>query len=101
MQTPAQLYSILRWASTLCFVQRCGNNQFHIKRKKEARKWIEKYGLWSLLIVQWVPIIGDPVMIAMGSLKVDFRRFFIFLLAGEVLKLFVLIQFTSFFISLF
>lgn len=38
--------------------------------------WFQHYGKWSLLL-SWVPIIGDPLTLVAGVMRV---RFFVFLL---------------------
>ena len=56
------------------------------EKEPKSKKWLEKYGLWSLIIVQWVPFIGDPLMVLMGMIKIDFKKFLIFLFIGELIK---------------
>jgi membrane protein YqaA with SNARE-associated domain len=63
------------------------------KKEKRAREWVEKYGFWSLIIVQWIPLIGDPAMVVMGALKADFKKFLLFLLVGEIIRAGVIIYF--------
>ena len=45
--------------------------------------YFQKYGLWSLLLA-WVPIIGDPLTLLAGVLKV---RFSIFLILVSISKI--------------
>ena len=45
--------------------------------------YFKKYGIWSLLLA-WVPIIGDPLTIVAGILRV---KFFTFLLLVSVSKI--------------
>ena len=45
--------------------------------------YFKKYGIWSLLLV-WVPIIGDPLTIVAGILRV---KFFTFLLLISISKI--------------
>jgi len=40
----------------------------------KAVAWYARYGLWSLLLA-WVPVIGDPLTVAAGALRVDLRWF--------------------------
>lgn len=42
---------------------------------EKAGEWLRKYGLWSLLL-SWMPIIGDPITLVAGFLRV---RFWVFL----------------------
>ena len=48
-----------------------------------SQKYFKKYGLWSLLLA-WVPIIGDPLTLLAGVLKV---RFSIFLILVSISKI--------------
>ena len=48
-----------------------------------SQKYFQKYGLWSLLLA-WVPIIGDPLTLLAGVLKV---RFGIFLILVSISKI--------------
>ena len=48
-----------------------------------SQKYFQKYGLWSLLLA-WVPIIGDPLTLLAGVLKV---RFGIFLMLVSISKI--------------
>ena len=49
----------------------------------KSQKYFQKYGLWSLLLA-WVPVIGDPLTLLAGVLKV---RFSIFLLLVSISKI--------------
>lgn len=39
-----------------------------------ATVWFNRYGVWSLLL-SWMPIIGDPITLVAGVLKVQFWKF--------------------------
>lgn len=41
-----------------------------------AEGWYARYGLWSLLL-SWVPIIGDPLTVVAGILRVPFLVFLV------------------------
>ncbi len=45
--------------------------------------YFKKYGIWSLLLA-WVPIIGDPLTVVAGILRV---KFFTFLLLISISKI--------------
>ena len=49
---------------------------FPASEKQIARSeiYFKKYGIWSLLLA-WVPIIGDPLTIIAGVLRVRFLTF--------------------------
>jgi membrane protein YqaA with SNARE-associated domain len=40
----------------------------------KAQKWFTKWGNFSVLLA-WVPIIGDPITVAAGVMKMNFALF--------------------------
>ena len=50
-----------------------------------AEKRFKKYGLFSLCFA-WVPIIGDPLTVAAGLLKINFSAFLALVTAGKFLR---------------
>ncbi len=42
---------------------------------RKALQFWEKYGIWSLLL-NWMPLIGDPLTVAAGIGRLDLRIFF-------------------------
>ncbi len=50
-----------------------------------AEKRFKKYGLFSLCFA-WVPIIGDPLTVAAGLLKINFGAFLLLVTAGKLLR---------------
>ena len=42
----------------------------------KAEGWYRRYGKWSLL-ASWVPVIGDPLTVIAGVLKVPFLTFLV------------------------
>jgi len=56
---------------------------FKDKQIEKSSKRFNKFGKWSLLFV-WVPIIGDPLTLAAGLLRVRFIEFFILVTMGKV-----------------
>ena len=48
----------------------------------KSEMYFKKYGIWSLLLA-WVPIIGDPLTVIAGILRV---KFFTFLLLVSISK---------------
>jgi len=57
---------------------------FPVNEKQIAKSemYFNKYGIWSLLLA-WVPIIGDPLTVIAGILRV---KFFTFLLLVSISK---------------
>lgn len=52
-----------------------------------------RYGSWSLLF-SWVPIIGDPLCLVAGSLKLHLLIFSIFVFCGKLTRYWLLAQIT-------
>lgn len=50
-----------------------------------ARLWFARYGQWSLLLA-WVPVLGDPLTLVAGLMRMGFLRFFLLVAAGKVLR---------------
>lgn len=50
-----------------------------------AVRYYQKYGVWSLFF-SWLPVIGDPLCLAGGILKVDFLRFSLLVFTGKLVR---------------
>ena len=50
---------------------------------ERSSKWFNKFGKWSLLFT-WVPILGDPLTLVAGLLRVRFLDFIILVAIGKV-----------------
>ena len=50
---------------------------------ERSSKWFDKFGKLSLLLA-WVPIIGDPLTLVAGLLRVRFLDFIILVAIGKV-----------------
>ena len=50
-----------------------------------AQAWFARYGVWSLLL-SWVPIVGDPLTLVAGIMRVPIERFLVFVTLGKVLR---------------
>ena len=59
---------------------------------ERSSKWFNKFGRWSLLFA-WVPIIGDPLTLAAGLLRVKFLEFLILVTIGKVSRYFIIYYF--------
>tara|TARA_B110000881_G_C18507959_1_gene480618 strand:- start:527 stop:778 length:252 start_codon:yes stop_codon:yes gene_type:complete len=55
----------------------------------QASSWFKKFGIWSLLFA-WVPIIGDPITMVAGILRVKFTIFLILVSTGKVSRYFII-----------
>ncbi|MDC3341460.1 DedA family protein [Candidatus Pelagibacter sp.] len=50
---------------------------------ERSSKWFRKFGKWSLLF-SWVPVVGDPLTLVAGILRVKFIDFIILVAIGKV-----------------
>ncbi|WP_417827790.1 YqaA family protein [Thalassospira sp.] len=50
-----------------------------------ASRWFGKYGLWSLLL-SWLPIIGDPLTLFAGMMRVRLLPFIILVTLGKAAR---------------
>ena len=55
------------------------------EQQQRAEKFYSRYGSWSLLL-SWLPIVGDPLCLAGGVLRVGFIRFFVLVLIGKLAR---------------
>ena len=67
---------------------------FKDKKIEKSSKWFNKFGRWSLLFA-WVPIIGDPLTLAAGLLRVKFIEFLILVTIGKVSRYLVIFYLLS------
>ena len=61
----------------------------------KSQKYFQKYGLWSLLLA-WVPVIGDPLTLLAGVLKVRFSIFFILVSISKISRYIFIIYLVRF-----
>ena len=55
---------------------------------ERSSKWFRKFGKWSLLFA-WVSVIGDPLTLVAGLLRIRFLDFIILVAIGKVSRYFV------------
>ena len=67
---------------------------FNDEQIEKSSKWFNKFGRWSLLFA-WVPIIGDPLTLAAGLLRVRFIEFLILVTIGKVSRYLVIFYLLS------
>ena len=79
------LGSVVNWALGFYSRNLTTKKWFPFKDEQIERssRWFNKFGRWSLLFV-WVPIIGDPLTLAAGLLRVKFIEFIILVTIGKV-----------------
>ncbi|GLT20458.1 membrane protein [Vibrio zhanjiangensis] len=65
----------------LLLPNRTQNGKYGLK----ARQWLSKYGYWSLLF-SWLPVIGDPLCLAAGWLRMRFWPCLWLIMVGKALR---------------
>jgi len=61
----------------------------------KSQKYFQKYGIWSLLLA-WIPVIGDPLTLLAGVLKVRFSIFFILVSISKISRYVFILYLVSF-----
>lgn len=89
------LGSIFNWLLGFYLLKHINKKWFPFKQYQidEASKRFNKYGVWSLLFA-WIPVIGDPLTLIGGVLRVNFLLFLILVSVGKISRyLFVYVLF--------
>jgi len=60
------------------------------KELERASAWFGRYGMGSLLLA-WVPVVGDPLTLAAGVLRVRFLPFLLLVAIGKTARYAVLL----------
>ena len=60
------------------------------KQIVKSEIYYKKYGIWSLLMA-WVPIIGDPLTLVAGILRVNFYTFLLLVTISKISRYIFLI----------
>lgn len=55
------------------------------KRMRRAETWFGRYGQASLLLA-WLPVVGDPLCLVAGMLRVRFLNFLLLVAAGKLAR---------------
>ncbi|MCM2265464.1 MAG: DedA family protein [Desulfuromonadales bacterium] len=50
-----------------------------------AERFFSRYGCWSLLL-SWLPVVGDPLCLVAGMMKVPIARFVLLVLTGKAAR---------------
>ena len=84
------LGSIFNWLLGFYLLKHMNKKWFPFKKNQinSASNWFQKFGIWSLLFA-WVPMIGDPLTLMAGILKVKFFLFLILVSIGKISRYFL------------
>jgi len=58
---------------------------FSDKQIERAQGWFQRYGYWTLLLA-WMPVIGDPLTLIAGILRVRLSLFVVLVTIGKSLR---------------
>lgn len=58
---------------------------FDDKQIARAQAWFQHYGVWTLLL-SWVPVVGDPLTLIAGFLRVRFALFLLLVATGKLAR---------------
>ncbi len=75
-------YAIGFWGSIFFIkkVLKVSDNEFN-----KAKQRFKQYGIFSLFFA-WIPVIGDPLTIVAGVLKINILTFFILVTSGKLIR---------------
>ncbi len=59
--------------------------RFDALSRKRAEMFYAKFGVWSLLF-SWLPIVGDPLCLAGGLLRIHFAVFLLLVFIGKLIR---------------
>ncbi len=78
------LGSVANWALGRFCLHWRDHRWFPVKSRQleRASAWFSRYGMWSLLLA-WVPVVGDPITLAAGVLRVRFLPFLVLVAIGK------------------
>ncbi len=82
-------YAIGLWGSIFLIIKvlKISEDEF-----VKAKQRFQKYGVFSLLFA-WVPVIGDPLTVVAGVLKINILIFFIMVTSGKLIR-YIIISYT-------
>ena len=78
------LGSLVNWVLGRCFSTFRDRRWFPVDEQsyRRATDWYARYGVWSLLL-SWLPVVGDPLTVVAGALRVGLLRFVLLVSIGK------------------
>ena len=67
---------------------------FQPEQIEKMQVWFQRYGVWSLLFA-WVPIVGDPLTLIAGIMRVRLWLFVLLVGIGKTFRYFLVIYFSE------
>lgn len=79
--------SLVNWilGRSILIFQNCPWFPLKEATNPRAQAWFARYGIWSLLF-SWVPLIGDPLTLIAGVMRVPFLPFVTLVATGKLLR---------------
>ena len=85
------LGAVVNWAIGR-FIERFRDRRWFPANREQlerAQAWFRRYGIWSLLFA-WLPIVGEPLTVVAGAMRVHIAPFLILVAIGKGLRYVVL-----------
>jgi membrane protein YqaA with SNARE-associated domain len=81
------LGSSTNWLLGRWFLRFQDRRWFPVKAASMAKagRWFDRYGKWSLLLA-WLPIVGDPLTVVAGVMRVAFLPFVVLVGVGKLAR---------------
>jgi membrane protein YqaA with SNARE-associated domain len=78
------LGSIVNWVMGRYFLHFQDRRWFPVSKQsmEKAQHWFQRYGIWSLLL-SWTPVIGDPLTLIAGVMKVRLSLFVLWVVLAK------------------
>ena len=83
------LGSVFNWLLGFYLLKYINKKWFPFKQAQinVASKRFSKFGIWSLLF-SWLPVVGDPLTLIAGILRINFLLFLILVSVGKISRYF-------------
>jgi membrane protein YqaA with SNARE-associated domain len=96
------LGSVLNWwlGRYLLYFQHKKWFYFTPRQIEKMQAWFQQYGVWSLLLA-WLPIVGDPLTLVAGTMRVKLWLFIALVGIGKTCRYVVVIYFSEMSLALF
>lgn len=85
------LGAVVNWAVGR-FIERFRDRRWFPANREQlerAQAWFRRYGIWSLLFA-WLPVVGEPLTVVAGAMRVHIAPFLILVAIGKGLRYVVL-----------
>jgi membrane protein YqaA with SNARE-associated domain len=71
------------------------------KTEQKARKIFVRWGPLSIVLFSWLPVVGNPLVIVAGTLKMNFWKFLLYSTLNKIWYFVLIIWFSSYLGTLF